>query len=140
MSIPTSELLEAISEVSSIQEMKVTVKVTATCAIIAACSTLVGGLIAGPFGIAAGGLIGTAAAFSYGHGKFKSVPQVLAQDATPEQREKLAKAIRSILNARNILVVAQFVEAMRTDEKLLQDVKLVIRDFLKKAMGYHFNS
>lgn len=54
MSISTTELLEVISDVSAIREMRVTVKVTTTCAIIAACSTFVGGLVAGPIGIAAG--------------------------------------------------------------------------------------
>lgn len=50
----TTELLDKICEISAIKEMRVTVKMTTQCAVFAAGSTFVGGLVAGPIGILLG--------------------------------------------------------------------------------------
>lgn len=54
MSIATQELLDVVAELATIREMKVALNVTAQCGLMAAVSTMIGGLIAGPPGIAVG--------------------------------------------------------------------------------------
>ncbi|XP_023246825.1 protein C19orf12 homolog isoform X1 [Copidosoma floridanum] len=156
MSLATPELLNAIADLSSIREMKVAVNLSAQCGLIVGAITAVGGILGGPPGIAlgncteisslfiyfikllllAGGLLGTGLASYHAGGKFKSVPEILAQEATPEQKEKLATALRNLLNAQNIFTVLELAATMQNNRLLMEAVSKVIREFFMSDMGY----
>ncbi|XP_014206235.1 protein C19orf12 homolog isoform X2 [Copidosoma floridanum] len=136
MSLATPELLNAIADLSSIREMKVAVNLSAQCGLIVGAITAVGGILGGPPGIALGGLLGTGLASYHAGGKFKSVPEILAQEATPEQKEKLATALRNLLNAQNIFTVLELAATMQNNRLLMEAVSKVIREFFMSDMGY----
>ncbi|OXU23870.1 hypothetical protein TSAR_003688 [Trichomalopsis sarcophagae] len=136
MSIATPDLLNAISDLATIREMKVAVSVTSQCGLITAVTTMIGGLIAGPPGIGIGGLVGTVAACYHSNGKFKSVPEILMTEASPEQKEKLADAVRNVLTAENILTLVQLAATIQNNRMLLDTIQKVVRDFLTSDMGY----
>lgn len=54
MALATPQLLEAISDLTTIQEMKVAVNTSLQCGTITCLSTIAGGLLGGPAGIALG--------------------------------------------------------------------------------------
>ena len=54
MSIATPDLINAIMDLAAIREMKIAVSVTAQCGLITSFTTIAGGLIGGPPGIALG--------------------------------------------------------------------------------------
>lgn len=137
MSLATPELLNAVFEIATIKEMKIALNVSTQCGIITSLITVAGGLIGGPPGIAVGGLIGTALASYHASGKFKSVHEILLTEATADQKEKLASALRNLLTAENILTVIQFAATINSDRLLLEAVKKCVQNFVSKDMGYY---
>ncbi|XP_058798581.1 protein C19orf12 homolog [Phymastichus coffea] len=136
MFIETKELFDVIVELSTIKEMKVALNTTVECGVVAAISTMIGGLVAGPPGIAAGGLVGTLISSCHANGKFKSVPEILMKDTTQQQKEKLANALRNFLTKENIITIVQLITASQNNPLLLQSIKKIVRDFLMTNMGY----
>ncbi|KAJ8688379.1 hypothetical protein QAD02_024174 [Eretmocerus hayati] len=137
MSLATPDILNAISDLAKIREMKIALNVSAQCGLIASISTMLGGLVGGPRGIAIGGSLGTALAYFHGNGKFKSVPEILANDATPQQKEKLADAIRNLVTPENIFTIIQFTAALQNNQFLMEQVIKLVRNFLMSDMGYN---
>ena len=71
-------------------------------------------------------------------GKFKSVPEILATEASAEQREKLADAIRNILTAENIMTLVQLAATIQSNKAIMDMIQKVVRDFLTTDMGYQY--
>lgn len=84
-----------------------------------------------------GGLLGTLGASYYANGinNFKSIPEILRDDATPEQREKLVIAIKDIMSAENLYTLTAFVAALSNDVMLKETISQVVREFLRSDMG-----
>lgn len=72
----------------------------------------------------------------HSNGKFKSVPQILMTEASPEQKEKLADAVRNVLTAENIITLVQLAATIQNNRLLLDTIQKVVRDFLTSDMGY----
>ncbi|KAL7298010.1 hypothetical protein TKK_0009018 [Trichogramma kaykai] len=136
MAIATQDLLEAISDLTTIREMKVALNVSTQCGLIVGATTFLGGLLGGPTGIAAGGILGTFMSSYHANGKFKSVPEILATEATPAQKEKLAEALKKILTKENIFTLVQLAATIQSDRALLDAIQNVVRQFVTADMGY----
>lgn len=83
-----------------------------------------------------GGLLGTALASFHANGKFKSVPEILNQEATPEQKEKLARAIRNILKAENITILLNLAITLQANDALRDKILKTVLEFLNNDLGY----
>lgn len=83
-----------------------------------------------------GGLLGTFFASYHANGKFKSVPEILLNEATEEQKEKLATAIRNVLSVENIITLVQFATMIQNDRLLMEAIKTVVQNFIMADMGY----
>ncbi|RXG57732.1 hypothetical protein Avbf_10010 [Armadillidium vulgare] len=68
---------------------------------IAGCATVIGGLIMGPVGLAAGGTLGGITSF-FVCKKFESVPSVISK-MDPSKREMLIHRVRTVLQQHGIL-------------------------------------
>lgn len=72
----------------------------------------------------------------YASGKFKSVPEILKNEATPEQQERLAHALRNLFSAENILTIAQLIATVESNKFLLDAIGQLVTEFLMSDMGY----
>lgn len=84
-----------------------------------------------------GGILGAGLGYNYSRGRFKSVPQILVEDATLEQKDRLANAILSLLNEMNIVGIAQLSQALQTNRALVQTVIVTVRKFFEVSMNYY---
>ena len=57
-----------------------------------------GGLIAGPPGLAFGGAVGGCLAYILGEGKFKPVSHVIMYEMKEEDKHQLVQSVQSIIN------------------------------------------
>lgn len=82
-----------------------------------------------------GGLLGTGIATYLGKGQFKSVPEILYNDLSNEQREDLAAAIRHVVTPQNVMTIAHLVLSFQSNEQLVLMVLNVVRNFLSSEMS-----
>ncbi|XP_026477675.1 protein C19orf12 homolog [Ctenocephalides felis] len=82
MPINQRELLQAVSQISELQSMRVTIRQSGKWGLITGAAVFGGGLLLGPTGLALGGIIGGCAGALKSRGQFKSVAEVLMNDLT----------------------------------------------------------
>nr|XP_033186810.1 protein C19orf12 homolog isoform X1 [Bombus vancouverensis nearcticus] len=134
MGFSTHELLKEVLQYPAVQDMKVTVNSCGKYAMIVGGSTFLGGVIAGPLGLALGGIASSIISAAVGHNEFKSVPYIILYEATPEQREKLAILIIKYLTSRNIWTLGDLLYFNK--EELAVGIIPIITTFLTKYMHY----
>ncbi len=61
------------------------------------CAT-VGGMIAGPPGLAIGGAIGGCLAYIFGEGKFRPVSHVIMYEMKEEEKQQLVASVQNIIH------------------------------------------
>ncbi|XP_068983762.1 protein C19orf12 homolog isoform X2 [Bombus flavifrons] len=134
MGFSTDELLEEVLQYPAVQDMKVTVNSSGKYAMIVGGSTFLGGVIAGPLGLALGGIASSIISAVVGYNEFKSVPYIILYETTPEQREKLAILIVKFLNSRNIWTLGGLLRSNK--EELALGIIPIIIKFLTEYMHY----
>lgn len=107
MPINTSEILTLVTQVCEEEKLRVPVKESLKGGVIAFATTTVGGLLAGPVGLAVGGTVGGLTAAFLSHGKFKSVADVIRNDLTVAQREQLSNSVGMFLCNRSVRDLAE---------------------------------
>lgn len=107
MTVDVDAIIKLVTDVAGTQEIQVTVSESLKGAVITGTFSLIGGLVAGPVGLALGGASGGLLAAYKTKGKFKSVSQVLSE-LPYERKRRIAIQIESILNQLDINDVAEF--------------------------------
>lgn len=68
-------------------------------------------------------------------GKFKTVPEIINQDLSAEQKEKLADELRKCLTAQNIYTVCEFALRVQSNELLLESIVHIVRQFITSDLA-----
>lgn len=134
MPINTSEILTLVTQVCEEEKLRVPVKESLKGGAIAFATTTVGGLLAGPVGLAVGGTVGGLTAAFLSHGKFKSVADVIRNDLTVAQREQLSNSVGNIIYAigpEDVLVLTAYALQPAVKERVLQEVFSFFRSQLQ---------
>ncbi|KAF6205507.1 hypothetical protein GE061_019680 [Apolygus lucorum] len=74
--------------------MKVTLKYTTAASAFTGFTTMGGGMLAGPFGLAVGAILGGITSFLYTQDKFKSVVEII-RELTPAQKRMLVNHLEN---------------------------------------------
>uniref|UniRef100_A0A1A9X024 Uncharacterized protein n=1 Tax=Glossina brevipalpis TaxID=37001 RepID=A0A1A9X024_9MUSC len=94
MPIDNIEIIRAISVIADERMVRVTVKQCGKGAVICAASSFVGGMLLGPLGLALGGAAGGLAAYKTTQGSFRPLAEVLINDLSDTQKERLVNHVR----------------------------------------------
>ena len=103
MVIPYSDILNIITTLGDDKNLRITVKQSAKGGLIAGISCAVGGLLAGPPGLAVGGAAGGCIAAYLGANKFKPLSTVILYDMKPVDQRALVDAVRNIIQNVDIM-------------------------------------
>ncbi|KAF3833206.1 hypothetical protein F7725_026871 [Dissostichus mawsoni] len=93
----------------------------------------VGGLLAGPPGIAVGGAVGGLLGSWLTSGQFRPLPQIL-MELPPAQRQKLYDDIMSVLDNMDWMDAAQLVSLVMGNVTLQQQVTAALLNYVTKEL------
>ncbi|XP_022521163.2 protein C19orf12 homolog [Astyanax mexicanus] len=127
------DIMDLCCELSKIKEMKAAVKNSGKGAVVAGGGAFVGGLLAGPVGIAAGGAVGGLLGMWMTSGQFKPVPEIIMK-LSPQQQQKLYSDIMAILKTLNCTDVAQLVALVKGNADIQQQVIGAIQGYITKEL------
>lgn len=163
MTIPAHDLLMEVSKLTELQQVRVSLKESLKGAALAGVSTLVGGLLLGPIGLAigiklytystngqtscnnirksflwisffSGGTIGGCSAALMAN-NFKSVPYIITHDLTPQQQNDLVAAIFRCLNSIPIRDAADFLQTIARDPTITTSIAMAVVSFINSQPG-----
>uniref|UniRef100_U5EZ00 Uncharacterized protein n=1 Tax=Corethrella appendiculata TaxID=1370023 RepID=U5EZ00_9DIPT len=133
MPLDTQELMSAISIITDEHNMRVTLKQSTKGAMLAGGFCFVGGLLAGPVGLAIGGAIGGLTAANV-CSNFKSVSQVINEDLTVAQREELKIRVERALRSIDATDVALLLPLLLNSEAAKVAVMREVANYLTSQM------
>nr|XP_053626372.1 protein C19orf12 homolog isoform X2 [Cherax quadricarinatus] len=107
MPLNTKEVLHLVEQLCEEKQLRVAVRESVKGGMLAGGTTLIGGLLGGPFGLALGGAVGGLTAAYLSQGKFKSVVSIIRHDLTAAQRQRLANSVHMFLQSWSIKDVAE---------------------------------
>ncbi|XP_063859450.1 protein C19orf12 homolog isoform X2 [Scylla paramamosain] len=107
MPINTVEILSLVTQVCEEEKLQVPIKESLKGGLIAGTTTTIGGLLGGPIGLAIGGTVGGLTAAYLAQDKFRSVADVIRNDLTPLQKERLSSSVLMFLRNRSVSDLAE---------------------------------
>nr|XP_023025614.1 protein C19orf12 homolog [Leptinotarsa decemlineata] len=133
--IPSSELIQICEVLAEQENLQVTLREATKGAMIAGFGAFAGGLLAGPFGLAVGGTLGSITAAWRSREKYRSVVDILRNELTSQQQEKLATSIKNILQNVKPDDCIKLLALVLTSTSLKEAVLKEIGNFLMKEMS-----
>ncbi|XP_012263829.1 protein C19orf12 homolog isoform X2 [Athalia rosae] len=130
-------LLLAVSKLTELETVRVSIKESFKGAAIAGVTTLVGGLFLGPIGLAIGGAAGGCTAAYMAKDKFRSVPDIIIHDLTPQQQKELEKIVLETIRSFPIQDVAYHAVNLANDPALATTVAMAVISYLNSLPGMH---
>jgi len=134
MPINTKELLDCLTMILDEENMKVTIKESGKGTLVCATVCFIGGLLAGPVGLAVGGTIGGIGALIMTKDSFKPVSEIIRDDLTVAQKEMLAQKIFSAINEFHPKDIAALLALLANNQSLQKSVIETVANFLTKEM------
>ncbi|KAG4068743.1 hypothetical protein HA402_002434 [Bradysia odoriphaga] len=135
MVLNTNDLFDAIAILSQERNMRVTVKHSAKGALICGASCFVGGLVAGPVGMAVGGTVGGISAWKMSQGQFKPVSEIIRNDLTVQQKEKLMEHIMASVRDLDVTDAAVLLPMLMGSASIQQAVLSSVVTFVGKELN-----
>ncbi|CAG9864244.1 unnamed protein product [Phyllotreta striolata] len=94
-------IMEMCETLAAQENLRVTVSESLKCGFIGGCGALAGGLLSGPIGVAIGGSVASIASAWLSRNNFKSLVDVLREDLSHAQKEKLTDCLsRALANIK----------------------------------------
>ncbi|XP_011181993.1 protein C19orf12 homolog [Zeugodacus cucurbitae] len=132
MPVDTRELIEAISILANERNVQVTMKQSAKGAMVCAASAFTGGILLGPVGLAIGGTAGGLMAYKMTSGSFRPLADVLLNDLTDDQQERLVQHVNNAVREFQISDLALLLPLLMNNASIQQAV-------LKTAISFVSN-
>lgn len=123
------DVLRLCCELSAHDQIKVAVKNSTKGALVAGGTAFVGGLMAGPPGIAVGGAVGGLLGSYMTSGQFRPLPQIL-MDLPPSQQQRLYQDVMAVLGNLNWTDAAQLIALVMGNATLQQQVTAALLNYI----------
>ncbi|XP_076856990.1 protein C19orf12 homolog [Brachyhypopomus gauderio] len=127
------DIMRLCCEVSANRQMKAAVKNSGKGAAVAGGSAFVGGLLAGPPGIALGGAIGGLLGCWMTSGQFRPVPQII-MELPPQQQQKLFSDVMAVLGTLDWTDVAQLLMMVMGNVSLQEQIAAAVLSYVTKEL------
>ncbi|XP_038126782.1 protein C19orf12 homolog [Cyprinodon tularosa] len=127
------DVMRLCCELSAHDQIKVAVKSSAKGAAVAGGTAFVGGLLAGPAGIAVGGAVGGLLGSWMTSGQFRPLPQIL-MELPPQQRQQLYAQINDLLGSLDWMDAAELVALVMGNATLQQQVTAALISYVTKEL------
>ncbi|CAL9701275.1 unnamed protein product [Knipowitschia caucasica] len=127
------DVMRLCCELSAHDQIKVAVKNSTKGALMAGGSAFVGGLLAGPPGIAVGGAVGGLLGSWMTSGQFRPLPQIL-MELPPAQRDRLYQDVVAVLSNLDWTDAAQLIALVMGNATLQQQVTAAILNYVTKEL------
>ncbi|XP_066151441.1 protein C19orf12 homolog [Euwallacea fornicatus] len=127
------DLIEACCILAEQENLKVTITESGKGAMMAGAGVFLGGLVAGPIGMAVGGSVMSMAVAISSQGKFKSVIEVL-HDMTDDQKKRLCKAIEKTVEKIKLQDCIDIAILILTNSSVKELVLAELKTFLKNEL------
>ncbi|XP_034021223.1 protein C19orf12 homolog [Thalassophryne amazonica] len=127
------DVMRLCCDISAQQHIKVAVRNCTRGAMVAGGAAFVGGMFAGPPGIALGGAVGGLLGSWLTSGQFKPLPQVL-MELPPAQQQHLYDGVMAVLGSLDWTDVAQLVALVMGNATLQQQVTAALLNYVTKEL------
>ncbi|XP_063701368.1 protein C19orf12 homolog [Culicoides brevitarsis] len=134
MPVDTVELINAVSLICDEREMRVTMKQSAKGAAITGATAFLGGVLGGPVGLAAGAILGGVGS-AYKMQGWKPLGEILRNDLTPTQRERLQSHIMAAVRDVGPQDLALLIPIIMGDAAVQTAVLRTVTSFVTNEMG-----
>ncbi|XP_062272435.1 protein C19orf12 homolog [Scomber scombrus] len=127
------DVMRLCCELSAHDQIKVAVKNSTKGAMVAGGTAFVGGLLAGPPGIAVGGAVGGLLGSWLTSGQFRPLPQIL-MELPPAQQQKLCNDVTAVLGNLNWTDAAQLITLVMGNVTLQQQVVAALLGYVTNEL------
>ncbi|XP_028295542.1 protein C19orf12 homolog [Gouania willdenowi] len=127
------DVMRLCCELSAHEQISVAVKCSAKGAAVAGGAAFAGGLLAGPMGIAVGGLCGGVLGAWLTSGQFKPLPQILIE-LNPTQQNQLHNQVMGVLGNLDWTDAAQLVTLVMASSSLHEQVLSTLLGYVKDQL------
>lgn len=134
MVINTRALLDGVAVLSDDHNIRVAVQHSSRGALICGASCFVGGLVAGPIGMAIGGTAGGVYAYRSSRDQFRSVGSVIREQMTDEQRERLRDRILEVAQGVEVTDLAVLLPMLMSSQSMQTAVLKTVVSFVTNEM------
>ncbi|XP_042653316.1 protein C19orf12 homolog isoform X1 [Tyto alba] len=134
MPVNVDDVVQLLCHISQLKRMKAAVKGSRAGALLVIPTALLGGLMAGPPGIAVGGACGGLIGAWMTAGKFKPVPQIL-WELSPAEKKKLYDKAIVILRNIHWTDIAQLTDLVMSNYDFQQKLLTLLTNYLTKDLG-----
>lgn len=132
-----AQLLSELLKQKRFEQLKASLRYTGLSSIFVGLTTLAGGILGGPIGIAAGATLGGVISAVHGYNEeYKPVSYILLHEITPEQRARLINLIMQEMKKKSIFSIQGVITAMQANESLAQLLVATVVGFLTSDLGY----
>ena len=140
MVIKYEDILKVIATLGDDENLKITIKQSAKGGLIAGVSCAVGGLIAGPPGLAVGGAAGGCLAAYLAGNSFKPLSAVILYDMKPIDQKGLVDAVQNVIQNVDVMDAMELIALIQGSNALKAKVLREIQTYCTKQMNYEFAS
>ena len=140
MVIKYEDILKVITTLGDDENLKITIKQSAKCGLIAGVSCAVGGLIAGPPGLAVGGAAGGCLAAYLAGNSFKPLSSVILYEMKPIDQKGLVDAVQNIIQNVDVMDAMELIALIQGSNALKAKVLGEITTYCTQQMNYEFLS
>ncbi|KAJ4448645.1 hypothetical protein ANN_00035 [Periplaneta americana] len=135
MPINSKELLSVVTQLTENKHVRVCVRESIKGGFIAAASTIVGGLVMGRAGLAVGATVGGCAAALMSSDEMKPVAQVILQDMSHAQRQKLLASVMAVVEDLRVEDAALLMPLLLGNPGAKEAVLCAVAHFLQSEMS-----
>lgn len=127
------DVVRLCCEISAQEQIKVAVRSAAQGAAMTGGAAFVGGMLAGPPGLAMGGVVGGLFAGWWANGTFRPLPQILLE-LPPQQQRKLYDDVMAVVGNLDWTDAAQLVALVMGSSSLQQQVTAALLNYVSKEL------
>ena len=138
MVIKYEDILKVISTLCDDENLRITVKQSAKGGLIAGVSCAVGGLIAGPPGLAVGGAAGGCLAAYWAGNSFKSLSTVILYEMKPIDQKALVNAIQNIIQNVDAMDAIELLALLQGSNALKAKILSEVTTYCQQQLNYEF--
>ncbi|XP_026673735.1 protein C19orf12 homolog [Ceratina calcarata] len=135
MAFPTDDVLKEVSKLEPVQKMRASVQSAVKYGAMIGASAIAGGIIAGPVGLAVGGIVSSCLAGKASCGQLQSVPYIIMNELTHEQRRELAGRITNLLESQHVTTIRDIVLSASSNADLQAAIVQILIMFLSSELG-----